>query len=537
MNHFQNQSCPLSSFSSSNQLWQQEMHICHNCVSSSKLSIQPSTILIELSTYNVIANLLTTNLLALNTHHLSTTNPKAKTNTTKLEIINNSPLINSQYTQNLNFQNYLSLLVTPEDATSNKSEANQKPLTNNISLATITKDKLLTVIFFFEFKEPIEMLLFSRAALKLKPITAMYTDAKIDGQHIKLILDSRSASIDHAASTHIITANRATKTPIGKIDNFPFKVNNIIIPIKALVGNDWLSKANTMLNWNTQELQLSQNSHHTCMPATCGDFKTTPNDKPLIELEEKKKPIWEVYQIVARNFLPWELGLHSTKITGCEPTIIASCATKNDMATQNDKASETTNHVSLVGNNYLTKEYGTTFLDEKEYEIWRMENAKVEGIMPSKILEIKNNPLEPVNIILIPNPDAFLNLEAGPEEFYEHYQNLAPIREEQEQCLEEINTQLCDHCLIPCDFQYSTTIIQLTSRSSLAKKGINIKGGIIDTEYIENIIAMLQNNSEKTYIIDPNEKTAQAIFLSLVKVAQLVLVKNRKELGITARGI
>ncbi|KAG9307156.1 hypothetical protein G9A89_016984 [Geosiphon pyriformis] len=28
------------------------------------------------------------------------------------------------------------------------------------------------------------------------------------------------------------------------------------------------------------------------------------------------------------------------------------------------------------------------------------------------------------------------------------------MKEEQKQCLEEINTQLCDHCLILCDFQY-----------------------------------------------------------------------------------
>ncbi|KAG9284170.1 hypothetical protein G9A89_022944 [Geosiphon pyriformis] len=83
----------------------------------------------------------------------------------------------------------------------------------------------------------------------------------------------------------------------------------------------------------------------------------------------------------------------------------------------------------------------------------------------------------------------------------------------------------------------ATTIVQLASRSSLAKKGINIREGIIDTEYIGNIIAMLQNNLEKTYIIDPNKKIAQTIFLFLFKIAQLVSVGNRKELGITAREI
>ncbi|KAG9287985.1 hypothetical protein G9A89_017580 [Geosiphon pyriformis] len=83
----------------------------------------------------------------------------------------------------------------------------------------------------------------------------------------------------------------------------------------------------------------------------------------------------------------------------------------------------------------------------------------------------------------------------------------------------------------------ATTIVQLASRSSLAKKGINIRGGIIDAGYVGNIIAMLQNDLEKTYTIDPNEKITQAIFLPLVKIAKLVSVGNREKLGITAREI
>ncbi|KAG9290625.1 hypothetical protein G9A89_011588 [Geosiphon pyriformis] len=83
----------------------------------------------------------------------------------------------------------------------------------------------------------------------------------------------------------------------------------------------------------------------------------------------------------------------------------------------------------------------------------------------------------------------------------------------------------------------ATTMVQLASKNSLAKKRINIRGGIIDAEYVRNIIAMLQNNSKKAYIIEPNEKIAQAIFLSLMKVTKLISVGNREELGITARGI
>ncbi|KAG9284758.1 hypothetical protein G9A89_001128 [Geosiphon pyriformis] len=61
--------------------------------------------------------------------------------------------------------------------------------------------------------------------------------------------------------------------------------------------------------------------------------------------------------------------------------------------------------------------------------------------------------------------------------------------------------------------------------------------GIIDAGYVGNIIAMLQNDSKKTYVIEPNKKIAQAIFLFLVKIVQLVLVGNKEELGIMARGI
>ncbi|KAG9288417.1 hypothetical protein G9A89_015623 [Geosiphon pyriformis] len=83
----------------------------------------------------------------------------------------------------------------------------------------------------------------------------------------------------------------------------------------------------------------------------------------------------------------------------------------------------------------------------------------------------------------------------------------------------------------------ATTIVLLTSRSSLAKKRVNIRGEIIDAGYVGNIIAMLQNNSEKAYTIKPNKKIAQAIFLPLVKVARLVSMGTREELGMTARGI
>ncbi|KAG9290576.1 hypothetical protein G9A89_020946 [Geosiphon pyriformis] len=62
--------------------------------------------------------------------------------------------------------------------------------------------------------------------------------------------------------------------------------------------------------------------------------------------------------------------------------------------------------------------------------------AKIKEATPEKIREIKNNPSEPIELDWDPEPE------------------LAPTREEQVQHLEEINTRLCNHCLIPCNFQY-----------------------------------------------------------------------------------
>ncbi|KAG9286956.1 hypothetical protein G9A89_001194 [Geosiphon pyriformis] len=187
----------------------------------------------------------------------------------------------------------------------------------------VTKNKSLAAIFSFKLEKTINPPLFSRAALKEKPITVMYTDVKVDGHSIKLILDNGSAGsiitrqlidqlgyqVDCTANAKIITADGATKTPIEEINDFPIEVNGIIVSIKvlvmeatqyqALIGNDWLSKTIAILDWNTQELQLSQNGQHTRVPATCDHFKliTTPST-PLIKFKkEKAKPTWEVYQV------------------------------------------------------------------------------------------------------------------------------------------------------------------------------------------------------------------------------------------------
>ncbi|KAG9305621.1 hypothetical protein G9A89_001682 [Geosiphon pyriformis] len=124
-------------------------------------------------------------------------------------------------------------------------------------------------------------LLSNTATNEQKAITAMYTEAEVEKKAIHLILDNGSTesiityqlmqqlkrNVNRLAQTVIITANDIKKTPVGEIDNFLFTFDGIIIPVKvlvmdmpqyqALVGNDWLQKANAKLDWKTQELQLS----------------------------------------------------------------------------------------------------------------------------------------------------------------------------------------------------------------------------------------------------------------------------------------
>ncbi|KAG9288564.1 hypothetical protein G9A89_003439 [Geosiphon pyriformis] len=153
--------------------------------------------------------------------------------------------------------------------------------TNTILLATISSDEFLAAIFPFELEKNTPILLFSGAALEKKPITAMYTDARVDGHPIKLILDT--------ASTRIITADEATKTLIGEINEFSFEVNDIVTSIKVLVME--------ATQYQAFELQLMYQGQHIHVPAMCNHFKMPPREKLLIKLEKKKeKPIWEAYQ-------------------------------------------------------------------------------------------------------------------------------------------------------------------------------------------------------------------------------------------------
>ncbi|KAG9293381.1 hypothetical protein G9A89_007627 [Geosiphon pyriformis] len=119
-----------------------------------------------------------------------------------------------------------------------------------IPLVRIAKNTNLSDIFPFEFKaNELPFLLSNAAANEQKAITAMYTEAEVEGKTIHLILDSGSArsiityqlmqqlkkNVDRPAQTVIVTADGMKKTPVGEIDNFPFTLDGITIPVKVLV--------------------------------------------------------------------------------------------------------------------------------------------------------------------------------------------------------------------------------------------------------------------------------------------------------------
>ncbi|KAG9288603.1 hypothetical protein G9A89_006704 [Geosiphon pyriformis] len=79
-------------------------------------------------------------------------------------------------------------------------------------------------------------------------------------------------------------------------------------------------------------------------------------------------------------------------------------------------------------------------------------------------------------------------------------------------------------------------MVQITFRSSLASKRINVRRGIINARYTEDITVMFQNETDKPFKIKYAEKIAQAIYLLLINISGLQLVNQREQLGKSDRG-
>ncbi|KAG9306656.1 hypothetical protein G9A89_004203 [Geosiphon pyriformis] len=339
---------------------------------------------------------------------------------------------------------------------------------------TNTRDFEATELEANHVQELISMLLFSKAAFKKKPIITIYTNAKVNGYSIKLILNNGSAGsiitqqlmnqlgcrVDHTASTKIITTNRITKTPIEEQEQ-------------------WLEEINT---------QLYNQCLISCDFQYCNECDLIYNSPPHIiyTIPEKEEPI-------------------SSCALELESTFNLNLNSNNNNNKNNDSSSIQNGNKNYDDSNFDSnpEQYIVLLNLSKKQELkWFSDND--EGIMPECAHDTN-------------------------AKFDLRYPGKNAIKLELCLCI-------CIDLKIALEI-LATTMIQLASRSSLVKKEINIREGIIDAEYVRNIITMLQNNSKKAYIIEPNKKITQAIFLLLVKIAQLVSVENREKLGITARKI
>ncbi|KAG9299879.1 hypothetical protein G9A89_005408 [Geosiphon pyriformis] len=550
-----------------------------------------STISTKLLIYDTTANISTTNLSVLSIHclsiavltHLLTAvssnlstltnsntatkliskwNPKAKTDTAKLEIVNDSLLTNPQFyhafiwimTIEFRHQNYLSLLVTSEDVLSNNVETYQtQPLTSNISPAASTKNESQAAIFPFDFDKITPVLLFSGAVFNTKPITAMYTNTKVD--------------VDCTASTRIIMTDRTTKTPIGKINNFTFELicgncGKKLSSISACCGDDEEYQMTTkfycrpcIIKRFGRLKQVEKWDNKSCL--ACGETLLDERIQAVKCLDRYSEPVINLldpeqfhkhYQELALTREKQEQQLEKINTQLCNHCLILCdfqyCNECNfiynllsyiiyTISEENEPISyyaselrSTFNSDSNSNNdNNENNSFSSIQNDNKNYDNLDSDsNPKIYIVLPdlSKEQELKWFSDNNENIMLerVHNTNAEFNLR---------YSGKNVIKLEPYSCT-------CIDLKVALEIP-ATTMVQLAFRSSLAKKRINIRGGIIDTEYVENIIAILQNNSEKAYVIEPNKKIAQAIFLSLVKIAQLVSVENREKLGITAREI
>ncbi|KAG9303809.1 hypothetical protein G9A89_018706 [Geosiphon pyriformis] len=72
-------------------------------------------------------------------------------------------------------------------------------------------------------------------------------------------------------------------------------------------------------------------------------------------------------------------------------------------------------------------------------------------------------------------------------------------------------------------------MVQIASQFSLASKGINVRGGIIDAGYTGDITVILQNETDKLFKIEHAKKIAQATYLPLINILVPVNIALNKQ--------
>ncbi|KAG9302394.1 hypothetical protein G9A89_011444 [Geosiphon pyriformis] len=417
---------------------------------------------------------------------------------------------------------------------------------------------------------------------------------------------------------------------------------------QALVENDWLTKANATLDWTTQELLINYNGHQAKIPAICSHFqKPSANQRPTFEFEENPLS-WADDQRTGLPAVPTWTSEERSKWNQLECSVckkkllsMTACSTPDE---------DPKNHTHYYCNCYNKEKYGYSERHGKwdeelclacgeplprecdwnnlpgrggtcdttcqytilicdwvrggmpfeaafnralkrlqhyphdEDELYNTTQAKVRGGTAEEIRCWKES-------AEVADEVASYNMFDPVDKFQDYYQQLCPIRQEQEQYLTQINTYLCENCLIPCQNQCckecqdkrdlekkmeienqhpesekfvaytdleQVTDIQYFDNGHLGiipEKAHPTDAGFdlrypedqsttlpprsitkIDLKIAVEIPPGIMNNSKKPYTIEFKKKIAQAIFLPLVKIGKFMPVENREELSQTTRG-
>jgi hypothetical protein len=140
--------------------------------------------------------------------------------------------------------------------------------------------------------------------------TAMYCDATVQGVKIPLIIDMGAAgsivtcrllqeagiAIDRPSTTVMINMNGERNRPLGEVLDVPITIQGITIPINmvvvdadsysAIVGNDWLAKAQASVDFPTATLSVVWNNQEVDILI---EYRMMPHERPRIESVEDKE--------------------------------------------------------------------------------------------------------------------------------------------------------------------------------------------------------------------------------------------------------
>jgi len=346
--------------------------------------------------------------------------------------------------------------------------------------------------------------------------------AQVDGQWIQLVLDSGSAgsvitqnflqklkkTVDKPSNINMIGINGDKKKALGEVKNLPITIQRQVLPVNVivseatgydlLVGNDWLTKYKANLSWENKELSFQVNGQTFKEPATCW--------KKLIVVEDSEDEFEEEDQP------QYQLQLEDTQLT----------TTQEGLKIDEDEYSwDYINWLQLYGEEDEEVDQEHFQQIQPVLELLTPDEAKAPAIStPGLVIKYFDNNGEGRQ------PARAYETDAGLDLYYiDNQPLLLPAQK-----VTQVDTRIAFE--IPAN-----TYVQIASRSSLAKKGINVVGGVCDAGYTGNIIVQLQNTTGNDIILQKNDKIAQAIFLPLVSIDKLLRVEKREQLKSSTRAI